>query len=199
MLRKGNNKLIKSFNKVRYVGKIYTLINVSFYNRVYGNIQSINDKTRVWLFRQMAKKRLVVNYRIFVLYKISLKNIELFNDVLLSFFYFFKYPVIKSLSYYKMTDYQLELIRRLARRLFGKKVCVNILIKAYKTLLRRTNQVRMGGGKGSKVYKVIYPLIPGSSVIEVRGIQSIKILNLFVKLINKKLDGVFKLVFYHRF
>ncbi len=35
---------------------------------------------------------------------------------------------------------------------------------------RRTNEVRMGGGKGTKVDSIIYPVYPGCILFEVRGV-----------------------------
>lgn len=91
------------------------------------------------------------------------------------------------------------MIRRLARKLFGKNVFVRVLVKAYKVLLRRTNLVRMGGGKGIKIYKTIFPVVPGTSLIEFRGLSSSLFVYRFVNILMKKFSLPLKVVFYNRF
>lgn len=200
-----SNKIIKTHNKVRFIGKRFSFVDKHFFFGVLSNIETVGKKNRKWLFRRLAKKRLVSNYRSLVLESLDENDFSLLNvgklvliDPLKFFFFRFQYPVLRSLSFFNLTDYHIELIRRMARRMFGKRVFIRVLVEAYKTLLRRTNQVRMGGGKGAKLFKKIYPLVPGSSIIEIRGYGSYHMLVNFFNALSKKFAFKMKLVLYNR-
>lgn len=205
-----NLKLKKNFTKYRYKGKKYIFITWKFYFDLLVNIENVKKKTRKSLFRGLAKRRLVMNYRTFILslFKqdssieavnqlVDLNSSQKIYDPLDKFFYRFNYPKMISLSYYKITENQLELIRRLARKLFGKRCFIKILIKASINILKRPNQMRMGGGKGSKFSRRVYFLTPGSSIFELRGV-SYRNVKQFQDKLNKKVPFAYKIVLLNR-
>jgi len=188
-----SNKLIKNHSKKFFRGKLNFFINDVFFNKLFYKIEHTSKKTRKWIFRRLVRKRLVENYRsLFFKYQVQ-KNMNYFIDPLIRLFFKFNFVYLVSLNFYKLTDYQLELIRRLARKTFGKKIFINLHIKATFIILRRTNQIRMGGGKGAKLFKKIYFLYPGCSISEIRGI-TMKFLVKFDNLLKKKLFFKFKLL-----
>lgn len=69
--KKGTVRLKKQYNKVRFVSKVYKNVNINFYKNVYNNIRATTKKTRKWFFRVLARRRLVMNYRSFVLNKVG--------------------------------------------------------------------------------------------------------------------------------
>jgi len=50
-----------------------------------------------------------------------------------------------------MLSSHLEIIRRKFRQNLDKSILIELYIKPYKILLKRPSQVRMGGGKASKL------------------------------------------------
>jgi ribosomal protein L16/L10AE len=189
-----NNKLIKNHSKKKCLGKKYFHITNKFNLMLYYKLEHVPNKTKRWLFRRLAKKRLVCNYRsVFIDYLVNQIKLELnVKDPLFYFFNKFAFLVITSLVYYKLTDYHIELIRRLLKKVFGKRIFINPLIKATFVILKRANQVRMGGGKGSKFSQRIYFIYPGCSIFEVRGV-SFRLISIFNKKLKKKLGFTFKL------
>lgn len=189
-----NNKLIKNHSKKKCLGKYNFFITKKFNMLLYNKLEYIPNKTKRWLFRRLAKRRLVCNYRsVFVDYINNTINlVENIKDPLFYFFRKFNYLMLTSLSYYKLTDYHLELIRRLARKIFGKRVYINLLIKANFVILKRTNQARMGGGKGSKFSSNIYFIYPGCNILEVRGVPY-SLMCVFNKKLKKKMAFDFKI------
>lgn len=206
-----NLGLKKNFTKFAFVGKRYLLVNWKFYLSLLINLENISKKIRKTLFRRLAKKRLVVNYRNFLLLKIqeldagvdynnfqSIKPLEQNNiESVDRFFFRFVYPLMISLCYYKITENQIELIRRLARKMFGKRCFIKILIVASVNILKRPNQMRMGGGKGSKFSKKIYFLYPGAFVFELRGVFKRDLKRFNVKL-SKKIPFMYNIVLLNR-
>lgn len=192
--------LKKSHSKKPYLGKKYLFVNNLFFFNLFYKIEHVSLKNKRWLFRRLAKKRLVFNYRAIFSLSVGgdgclLKNHKF--DPLYKVFYKYNFSLLISLAYYKITDYHLELIRRLARKIFGKKIFLSLLIAATFNVLRRGNQVRMGGGKGSKFFKKVYFLYPGCPILEVRGI-SLKFLNFFQLKLKKKLPFLFKVLLLNR-
>lgn len=188
-LLKLNKKIKKTHNKVRFVGNKNYLVNKQYVSKLTSAIKTVGKKSRKWLFRNLAKVRLVQNYRALIIKQTNEHDTEMNLQVdgpLKNFYYRFQYPILRSLEHYPITSTQLEMIRRFSRKFFGKRVFVRIMITPYKILLRRTNQVRMGGGKGSKPYKSVYPLKPGSSILEIRGVKSRNSLYKFFRKLEKK-------------
>src|SRR5690606_4359342 len=158
-----------------------------------------------------AKKRLVVNYRNFLSLKIQEMDIivdhnnfktvntieQVYNGSVDRFFFRFVYPLMISLCYYKITENQIELIRRLARKMFGKRCFIKILIVASVNILKRPNQMRMGGGKGSKFSKKIYFLYPGAFIFELRGVLNRNLKRFNLKL-SKKIPFAYNIVLLNR-
>lgn len=207
-LKNLNLKLKKNFTKFSFIGKKFLLINWKFYLNLVMNLENVSKKIRKSLFRRLAKKRLVINYRsfIFSLVKdennfnlaISSSNNANISEPLDKFFYRFVYPLMISLSYYKITENQLELIRRLARKMFGKRCFIKVLVRATVNILKRPNQMRMGGGKGSKFSKRVFFLYPGVFIFELRGVVN-KNLKRFDLTLAKKLPFAYKIVLLNRF
>lgn len=105
----------------------------------------------------------------------------------------FVYLMIVSLDYYFLTDYQLELMRRIARKTFGKRAFLKLFIIANKNILKRSNNVRMGGGKGIKLKKKVYCLVPGSRILELRGVN-VRLVKIFKKKLKNKMSFSFRVV-----
>ena len=196
------NKLIKSHGKRAFKGDRLIFINKFYFYKLLYKIEHVSKKTKKWLFRRLAKKRLVLNYRFF--FRIFNSNLNIQNlkikyyfNPLFRIFYKFNFVHLISLEHFKITDYHLELIRRLARKIFGKRIYINLYVQANFVLLRRANQVRMGGGKGAKFYKKIYFLYPGCNILEVRGIN-LKYVTLFNNKLKKKLPFLFKVLLLNR-
>lgn len=206
-----NLGLKKNFTKFAFVGKRYLLVNWKFYLSLLINLENISKKIRKSLFRRLAKKRLVVNYRNFLSLKIqemdtavdynNLKTINtveyVYNGSVDRFFFRFVYPLMISLCYYKITENQLELIRRLARKMFGKRCFIKLLIVASVNILKRPNQMRMGGGKGSKFSKKVYFLYPGAFIFELRGVLNRNLKRFNLKL-SKKIPFAYNIVLLNR-
>lgn len=189
-------KLIKSYNKNKLLGKNYFLINQKFFNLLFYKIEHISFKSRKWVFKRLAKKRLVLNYRSLFNKKINLLDVNSM-DPIKNVFFKLEFCSLVSLSYYQLADFHIELIRRLAKKIFGKRVFIRLNIIATKNILRRANQVRMGGGKGSKFFKKIYFIYPGCNILEVRGINK-KFITLFFKKLQKKMPFLFKIFLFNR-
>lgn len=189
------NKIIKTHNKLKYLGKKYFLINQHFINILFYKIEHISIKSRKWVFNRLAKKRLVLNYRsLFNKQKvINLNSLDPIKKI----FFKLEFCSLISLDYYHLTDFHIELIRRLAKKIFGKRVFIVVNISATKNILRRANQVRMGGGKGSKFFKKIYFIYPGCNILEIRGINK-KFINLFFSKLKKKMPFLFKIILFNR-
>ena len=206
-----NLGLKKDFTKFAFVGKRYLLVNWKFYLNLLVNLENISKKIRKSLFRRLAKKRLVANYRNFLSLKIqemdivvdnyNIKSVDTieqkYNGSVDRFFFRFVYPLMISLCYYKITENQIELIRRLARKMFGKRCFIKILIVASINILKRPNQMRMGGGKGSKFSKKVYFLYPGAFVFELRGVLNRNLKKFNTKL-SKKIPFAYNIVLLNR-
>lgn len=211
-IRNANLGLKKNFTKFAFTGRRYLLVNWKFYLSLLINLENISKKIRKSLFRRLAKKRLVGNYRSFLSLKIqemediidynSIKSVDVlnnnnYNGSVDRFFFRFVYPLMISLSYYKITENQIELIRRLARKMFGKRCFVKILIAATINILKRPNQMRMGGGKGSKFSKKIYFLYPGAFIFELRGVLN-RDLKRFKFKLSKKIPFDYNIILLNR-
>lgn len=203
MNKLSSNKVIKNHSKFFFRGRQFFFVNKTFFFKLFYKIENVSKKTKKWLFKRLAKKRLVLNYRYFFRLFSKAENKNLIVNQLLvlnplaKFFYKFNFINLVSLSYYKSTDFHLELIRRMARKIFGKRIFINLYITANFVILRRANQVRMGGGKGTRFFKKIYFVYPGCNVLEIRGL-TFKYLNLFNKKLSKKLPFFFKLCMLNR-
>jgi ribosomal protein L16/L10AE len=187
-------KFQKKHTKFAFKGVRFTEINKKFFFLLYSNLENVPKKTRRWLYRRLAKKKLVLNYRR------SFFDISsiLFMDPFKKIFFRFSYPVFVSLSFFKLTTYHLELIRRIIRKIAGKRVFITLFIKPCVTILRRPNQVRMGGGKGTKIDKIVYPIYPGCRLAEVRGLSGKVAKYIYTKLC-KKFSFKLKMVYFNRF
>jgi ribosomal protein L16/L10AE len=192
-----NNSLIKfskKYFKQKYIKKNNFFIDLKFYNSLFTEIENNPKKNRKWLFRRLSKKRLLYNYRhlsnFFFDFNVS-KLVKL--DPLFNIFKRYAYFNFISQEYYNLTDYHLELLRRYLRKKLGKKVFIFCNLKPYLIVLKRPNQIRMGGGKGAKYSKLIYPLYPGCVFLKIRGC-SIKFIKIAYKRLLKKMSFFFKLV-----
>lgn len=190
-----NIKLVKRHNKVRFVSKSLFCINYNFFYKILNKLNFLKKKRKKKILKKLRKYDFFIKirslYRINYFYKdvdlIHLNNLSIYGK------YTFMYQlfVFISLEYYKITDYQIELIRRMARRCFGKKSTIYIYVYAQFKLIKRTNQIRMGGGKGNKLFKIIYPLYPGCIFFGFYGVRFINLRNFYFK-VRKKLAFMFK-------
>lgn len=187
ILKKG-----KAFNKTYIIKHQNYFIDLIYFNKLL-LFFNVSFKIKKWFCRRLFKKNLMLNYRLLYRYYI-MKN---FNPLKKVFYRYNSYLLI-SQDNYSITDFQLELIRRLARKIFGKHVYIKLLIFIERMLLRRTNQSRMGGGKGSKFYKKIYSLYKGCPILEIRHVLMKRML-LFNLYLKKKLGFCYCLVSLNRF
>jgi ribosomal protein L16/L10AE len=195
---KSKFKLIKAHNKKRYKGKRFYFIDCYFLLQIICKIENVSKKTKKSIFKKLTRRRLAVNYRFLYLYFLErYPYLSKLYDPLRYVFYRYVFSVFVSLEYYQLTDYQLELIRRLAKKIFGKRVYIKFYISASFILLRRASQLRMGSGKGSKFFKRIYFVYPGCRIFEVRGTTQKKS-KYFLKQVSKKFSIKFNVLFINR-
>jgi ribosomal protein L16/L10AE len=201
--------LKKNHSKVSFRSKKNFIIDKNYYNQIYFKIQSTLKKRRRMMCRKLVKKRLMINYRQLLrkMY-ISFENYRTINNVipkkkyykldpLFNFFKKYSYVGLISQGYYSITESHVELLRRLLRQKLGKYIFYIIRFKANLIVLKRTLQVRMGGGKGSKFSKKIHKVIPGSVLLEVRGC-SLNMMLIYNKLISNKIGLKTKVVVFNR-
>jgi large subunit ribosomal protein L16 len=75
---------------------------------------------------------------------------------------------VKSLSYGRITEFQMESVRKVLKRTIKKKGQLFVRVHPYHTLTKKSAGVRMGKGKG-KVDSVVYPIRPGKIILELKN------------------------------
>lgn len=165
----------KGHAKVKLVKKENLFINKKYLKNLYTNLMLSKKKFRKKIYRSIYKNKLYLNEKRNYLIKKQSNFIKLFYRN-------FGYPVLISQTYGKIADFHLENLRINLRKILGKNVIIFIRIKPYLIILKRSKLVRMGGGKGAKLNKVVYPVYPGCPLIEVRGVSYIKAMKAFKKL-----------------
>ncbi len=195
-MKKASLDIKKTHAKVRYVKKKHVFVDGFFFTKLFSNLESIPKKTRKWIYRRLSSFGLLDMNRSLLDIKKMQYSVGSFDPL----FYFFKrfvYPVLVCLDYSKITDYQLELIRRVLRKNSSKRSYIHLRSIPYKVILKRPNQVRMGGGKGVKFSKKVHPLVPGSVLAEVRGTSYNRFLKSY-NILRKKLPFRIKFVSFDR-
>lgn len=184
-----SKKWKKSFFKVKESGKKYFFINIFNYSKIYNKISFSRKKTRQYYIRNLNKKMLFKNYKDNFDSNLNLKKNPLF-------FLFKNYTVSMVLAqeYGKITDFHLEMIRKTIKNYISKKSLIFLRLKPYLVMLKRSAQVRMGGGKASKISKIFYPVYPGCVIFEVYGVNYSSSFNYFNSLLSK-LPVKIKLIF----
>jgi ribosomal protein L16/L10AE len=180
----------KSFSKVRIIGKKFFFINSNALSLAIDRLSFIKFKTRQYYIRNLNKKNL---YKDFKQVLIKKKKMVSFNP----FIYLFKSYTISSVvskDYGKLSDFHLEMIRKTIKNSLSKKALIFLRLKPYLIMLKRSAQVRMGGGKASKVSNVYYPVVPGSVVFDIYGVTYKSSFNAF-DVLSSKLPIQLKLVF----
>jgi ribosomal protein L16/L10AE len=190
-------KIIKRHNKRRFCGKRNFYVGLSFYKYLLYIFMFLNKKRKRMFLKVLRKYTFFFKRR--ALYRNKLLIIFSKNSFNLykKFFFCFTFGCLLSLSYYNITDYQIELMRRLAKKCFGKKSILNMCIQANTILVKRTNQIRMGGGKGNKFFKRVYFLYPGCLFIIIYGVTVGKLIGFYRKLC-KKFSFSFKYCYFSR-
>lgn len=184
-------KIRRTFNKYSFLKKKLFFVNKNFYLNIYLNFFKLPRKNKKWIRRRLFRKFFLKNFRNFLF--IDLVGIEKYFYLFKMIFYKFVYFVFLSLQYYVITDNLLELLRRLARKIFGKRAYLFFFIKAEKKIYVRSAQMRMGGGKASKIKKFVYFLYPGCCIFEVRTVRY-KFLLSFLKRLTSKLSFKYKVL-----
>jgi large subunit ribosomal protein L16 len=124
--------------------------------------------------------------------KLFSNSFSSFNIITLYNFRFRKilkptFVVLRSSQYGFITDRALESFRRVISPYFKKKSGVNstalFFIRgfAYTPLTKKPSEVRMGGGKGSKLRAWVLPVYPGKTLFEIFFINKNLALQLFTK------------------
>jgi len=184
-------KIKKRHNKVRFCGKKNFYIGLSFYKYLLNIFMFLNKKRKRMFLKILRKYTFFFKRRILYRNKFLIIVSKNFINLYKKFFFYFIFGGLMSLSYYNITDYQIELMRRLAKKCFGKKSVLNMCVQANTVLVKRTTQIRMGGGKGSKFFKRVYFLYPGCLFIIIYGVTIGRLIDFYRKLC-KKLSFFFK-------
>lgn len=190
-------KIVKRHNKVRFCGKKNFYIGLSFYKYLLYVFMFLNKKRKRKFLKLLRKYTFFFKRRALYRNKLLIIFSKNFINFYKKFFFYFTFGCLISLSYYNITDYQIELMRRLAKKCFGKKIILNMCIQAMTILVKRTNQIRMGGGKGNKFFKRVYFLYPGCIFIIIYGV-TVRSLIGFYKKLGKKLSFIFKYCCFNR-
>jgi ribosomal protein L16/L10AE len=180
----------KAFSKVYITGKKFFFINSNISKSLLTNISFSKFKTRQYYIRNLDKKQLYKKFKNNFLNKSS---VMLVNPFL---FLFKNYTVscIVSQNYGKISDFHLEMIRKTIKKTLSKKALIFLRLKPYLIMLKRSAQVRMGGGKASKFSMIYYPVVPGSVIFEIYGLTYKSSFNAF-KTLNAKLPVKLKMFF----
>lgn len=187
----------KIYTKFSEKGKKNIEISKNFLLNLLVNVRESPKKVRKKVLKKLVKSGLILNFRKLVFkeiyFKKKLKDLNQKFDIFGNIFKRYKYIGFVAKQYYKLTDFHLELCRRLVRQKCGKKVFVNLKVQKYYNVLKRPNQMRMGGGKGSKFDKRISFLYPGKIFLEVRGVRYRRIRYVY-KYLSKKMSFDFDLI-----
>lgn len=180
----------KQHNKVRFSGKQFAIVNAdSFFKEQFLNFFKNKKKNNDFFFKKFKKLGFLDEF-----YKVQdIQSKKLISDFPMVF-RMYRIPCLVSTSFGKCTDFHLETVRRLLKKRFSKKALIFKRVHPYKTLLKRTNEVRMGGGKGTKVDSIIYPVYPGCVLFEVRGVTGRLAKSIF-KYVSAKLPFQTKVVY----
>ncbi len=166
----------KNFNKIRLnVRKRNFELNSSTY------LKKMSD-----LFYSSKKKNRNIFARRLIRRKIEIKSNSIFFNKFRNIFKVSSIIYLVSLSYGFIYDYQIELVRRLLKNCVSK---YSILVKRvipFLKVTKRSNQMRMGGGKNGKIVCMRSPVYPGCVIFELRGVL-LKHVNNVLKLILDKL------------
>jgi len=178
----------KPFSKVTIKRKKTFFINFKYVNKLYSNLSFLRFKTRKFYLRKLNMNFLSLNVRDFG----KCKNLKITPFK----FLFKKYTIgfFICQSYGKLMDYHLNMILEKLRKFLGKIIYIQLNIKPYKLMFKRSAQVRMGGGKIAKFSKIYYPVFPGCVFLSLYGI-TYKIGLLCLKLLVSKLPIKFTLRF----
>lgn len=182
----------KSFFKTRESGKNFFFINTKSYKNLFNKISFSKKKTRQFYIRKLNKNMLFKDYK-----NNFLSKIKLLENPLNYIFKKYTVSIIVSQTYGKIADFHLEMIRKTIKNFISKKSLIFLRLKPYLIMLKRSAQVRMGGGKASKIFKVFYPVVPGSVLFEVYGVSYSSSFNYF-KVLLSKLPIKIKLIFLNR-
>ena len=157
----------KPFSKVKFIGKKNFLIYSNIYNTIYRDLVFLKKKTRKFYLKKLLRKKLLKNYRL-----INELNIINFNKKtpFKFIFKFFTSCFIISKEYGKITDFHLNTILLVIKKIISKRSLIFIRLKPYKIMFKRSAQVRMGGGKIAKISKVYYPVYPGCVILQIFGL-----------------------------
>lgn len=156
----------KQHNKVRFSGKRFVVVNAnSFFKDQFLNFFKNKRKNNDFFFKKFKKLGFLSEFH--KVQDVHGRKLDYDFSVV---FRAYRVPCLISTSFGKCTDFHLETVRRLLKKRFSKKALIFKRVHPYKTLLKRTNEVRMGGGKGAKIDSIVYPVYPGCILFEVRGV-----------------------------
>lgn len=197
LILKFGGKFKKKFNKCSYKGgKKYFEVNNYLYKKVIFEFCKIFYLLRKAIYYFIFKFHKTPNIRNFFM----IKNYAIHNkfSFLKYLFYNISWSSIIAFQYGKLLESHLELMRRKFKQNLGKYVLIELCVKPYKILLKRPNQVRMGGGKANKFWKIIYPVYPGLELIRIKGSLFKYVFSLF-KTFKNKLPFDIRCVLINRF
>jgi len=182
----------KQFSKIKLIGKKFFFINLKTHIFNIKKLSFIKFKTRQYYLQHLNKKYLYKNFK-----KILYKKNKLSLNPLYFLFKSYTISLIVSMNYGKIMDFHLEMIRKTIKNFLSKKSLIFLRLKPYLIMLKRSAQVRMGGGKASKISNIYYPVVPGSIIFEIYGVTYKASFNAFNSL-NSKLPVSIKLFFVNK-
>jgi len=181
----------KPFSKVNIKRKKTFFINFNYINKFYSNLAFLRFKTRKYYLKKLNMNFLNLNFRNFIFFK---KRKYLLTTPFKFLFKKYTISIFICQSYGKLMDYHLNMVLGMMRKFLGKNVYIQLNIKPYRLMFKRSAQVRMGGGKIAKFSKIYYPVFPGCIFLSLYGI-TYKIGLLCFKLLVSKLPIKFTLKF----
>jgi ribosomal protein L16/L10AE len=177
----------KNHNKVRFVcKKFYEVVSTSHYLKLMNSFYNSPRKSRRYFSRALFRN------------KIELMPMSGLRNGFVNIFKYYGYACLVAQQYGKLTDYHLETLRRSIKKAVSKRCFIFRRAFPYMRLLKRVSLIRMGGGKGSRFDKVVYPVYPGCVILDVRGGRR-RLLRDILLNISTKLPFKTKVVFLDNF
>lgn len=158
------------------------LVNLNSFAGMVNQIGLTPKKTRQWYLRRVNRSFLFREFHGLVDKKLAC----VFENNPINFA-FKKYTsaFFVSQEFGKLCDFHMEMLRKSVKKFLSKKASIFLRLRPYKVMLKRASQIRMGGGKASRIDKVYYPVFPGCVVFELKGVSYSNCFNALVALSSK--------------
>jgi ribosomal protein L16/L10AE len=172
----------KCFFKVKNNNKNAFLVNMNSFTGMINQIGLASKKTRQWYLRKINRSFLFRDF-----HGLLDKELACVSENNPIGFAFKKYTsaIFVSQGFGKLCDFHMEMLRKSIKKFLSKKSFIFLRLRPYKVMLKRASQIRMGGGKASKIDKVYYPVFPGCVVFELKGVSYSNCFNALSTLTSK--------------